>query len=73
MHHQAIKDVAPGLVVSAVAPDGVVEAVELDRADQFLLGVQWHPESIEFVDPACRHLFAGFMYAASRHHQGVAA
>lgn len=73
MHHQAIKDVAPGLVVSAVAPDGVVEAVELDRGDQFLLGVQWHPESIEFVDPACRHLFAGFMYAASRHHQGVAA
>jgi putative glutamine amidotransferase len=73
MHHQAIKDVAPGLLVSAVAPDGVVEAVEMDRGDQFLLGVQWHPESIEFVDPACRHLFAGFIYAASRHHRGVAA
>ena len=71
MHHQAIRDVAPGLVVSATAPDGVVEAVELDRGDQFLLGVQWHPESIEFVDPACRHLFAGFIYAASRHRHAA--
>jgi putative glutamine amidotransferase len=72
MHHQAIKDVAPGLHVTATAPDGVVEAVEME-GDHFLLGVQWHPESIEFVDPACRHLFTGFIYAASRYHHGIAA
>jgi putative glutamine amidotransferase len=43
-HHQAIKDVAPGLVVSATAPDGVVEAAE-HPASTFCLGVQWHPEN----------------------------
>jgi gamma-glutamyl-gamma-aminobutyrate hydrolase PuuD len=42
-HHQAIHDVAPGLVVTASTRDGVVEAVELPSA-RFVLGVQWHPE-----------------------------
>jgi len=40
-HHQAVRD-AGAAVVSAVAPDGVVEAIELP--DRFALGVQWHPE-----------------------------
>ena len=40
-HHQAVKD--PGRArVCAVAPDQIVEAIEL--SDQFALGVQWHPE-----------------------------
>lgn len=43
-HHQAVKQVAPSFVVSAAAPDGVVEAIE-DPAAAFCLGVQWHPES----------------------------
>jgi putative glutamine amidotransferase len=42
-HHQAIRDVAPGLVVTAKTHDGVIEAVELPSA-RFVLGVQWHPE-----------------------------
>jgi anthranilate synthase component 2/putative glutamine amidotransferase len=42
-HHQSIRDVAPGLVVTATTHDGVVEAVELPSA-RFVLGVQWHPE-----------------------------
>jgi putative glutamine amidotransferase len=42
-HHQAADAVAAGVVVSARAPDGVVEAIEAaDR--RFCLGVQWHPE-----------------------------
>lgn len=42
-HHQAVRDVAPGLEVTATAPDGVIEAVAApDRP--FVLGVQWHPE-----------------------------
>jgi len=44
-HHQALKAVAKGLVVSATAPDGVVEAVELP-GKRFVLGVQWHPECL---------------------------
>ena len=43
-HHQAVKKIAPGFVVSATAPDGVIEAIE--RPDlPFCLGVQWHPEN----------------------------
>lgn len=41
-HHQIIRDLAPGLTVNAVAPDGVVEGVE--GAGRFLLAVHWHPE-----------------------------
>lgn len=44
-HHQAVKKVGSGLVVSAIAPDGVVEAIELPGPG-FALGVQWHPESL---------------------------
>lgn len=42
-HHQAVKDVAPGLVVEGKAEDGLIEAVTMpDRT--FVVGVQWHPE-----------------------------
>jgi putative glutamine amidotransferase len=44
-HHQALKAVAKGLVVSATAPDGVVEAVEL-TGKRFVVGLQWHPECL---------------------------
>ena len=43
-HHQAARIVGEGLVVTATAPDGVVEALE-DPARPFWLGVQWHPEN----------------------------
>jgi putative glutamine amidotransferase len=44
-HHQAVKDAAPGLNVSARSTDGLVESVEMpNRA--FVLGVQWHPEML---------------------------
>ncbi|HEY7613242.1 MAG TPA: gamma-glutamyl-gamma-aminobutyrate hydrolase family protein [Gemmatimonadales bacterium] len=65
MHHQAVKDLAPDLVSTAVAPDGLIEAVELP-AGPFLLGVQWHPESLTERDPRMHRLVAGFVEAASR-------
>lgn len=43
-HHQAIKRVADSLVVTATAPDGVIEAIERP-ASTFCVGVQWHPEN----------------------------
>jgi putative glutamine amidotransferase len=42
-HHQAAERVGAGVVVSAVAPDGVIEAIERP-ASRWCLGVQWHPE-----------------------------
>jgi putative glutamine amidotransferase len=65
MHHQAVKDLAPGLVPTAVAPDGLIEALE-STDQQFVLGVQWHPESLTERDPRMHRLVAGFVEAASR-------
>lgn len=45
IHHQSIKDVSPNFNISAVAEDGVIEAIEI-RAQRFILGVQWHPETM---------------------------
>ena len=61
-HHQAIRQLAPGFVVSATAPDGVIEAIE-DPAAGFCLGVQWHPENF-WRTGEFRPLFEGFLEAA---------
>ncbi|WP_193367274.1 gamma-glutamyl-gamma-aminobutyrate hydrolase family protein [Pelagibius marinus] len=61
-HHQAVKDVGPGVTVNAVAPDGVVEGIE--AADyRFCLGVQWHPEYL--IGPGDSALFRAFVASAS--------
>ena len=61
-HHQAVK--APGsLRVCALAPDGVIEAVE-DASLPFFLGVQWHPERMYRSDRAAAALFEGLVRAA---------
>lgn len=55
-HHQAIRDVAPGIEVLATSPDGVIEAVH-DPSRAFLLGVQWHPEGMAAQRPEELALF----------------
>ena len=71
MHHQGIKKLAPGLVVNALAPDGLIEGVE-GRDDSYLLGVQWHPEELVESDPAMRRLFESFIESASAYEPEVA-
>ena len=61
-HHQAVKDVAPGFVVTATAPDGIIEAIE-DPSAKFCLGVQWHPENF-WRTGEFRVLFEGLVRAA---------
>jgi len=61
-HHQAVKQLAPGFVVSAAAPDGIVEAIEKPSAT-FCLGVQWHPENY-WRTGEFRELFEGLVAAA---------
>ena len=43
-HHQSVDRLGSGLMPSAYAADGTVEAVEVPSADCWVLGVQWHPE-----------------------------
>ncbi len=64
MHHQGIRDLAPRLVAAATAPDGLIEGVE-SADDQFLVGVQWHPEVFEATDRATRRLFENFVAASA--------
>jgi putative glutamine amidotransferase len=45
-HHQAVNRLASGLRVTATAPDGVIEGVELEDPDWWLIAVQWHPEDL---------------------------
>jgi putative glutamine amidotransferase len=62
-HHQAVRDVAGGLVAVGYAADGTVEAVEApDHA--FVLGVQWHPESLAPRRPEHHRLFQALVEAA---------
>jgi putative glutamine amidotransferase len=64
MHHQGIKQLAPGLAATAFAPDGLIEAVECARG-KFLIGVQWHPEELAETCDLNRRLFVEFVQAAS--------
>ena len=62
-HHQALRDLAPGLEAMAVAPDGVIEAVWRPES-RFLWAVQWHPEFSRGVDEKSRKVFSAFVDAA---------
>ena len=53
-HHQAIRDLAPGLVASAHTADGLVEGIETE-SELWLLGVQWHPEEF-WAEPSAPDL-----------------
>ncbi|GIM46283.1 gamma-glutamyl-gamma-aminobutyrate hydrolase [Collibacillus ludicampi] len=64
-HHQAVKDVAPGFIVSAVSADGVIEAFE-SREHRFILGVQWHPENLWRKHPLFYSLFSAFVDAVQQ-------
>ena len=62
-HHQSVKKVPSRLLTSALAPDGVVEAIEAPR-HAFLLGVQWHPEFLYKNDSIQKSLFLALIKAA---------
>jgi putative glutamine amidotransferase len=65
-HHQAVASVGGGMKITAHSvPDGVIEALELDSSDHFVLGVQWHPERTYSSSAASRAIFSGFISAVS--------
>jgi putative glutamine amidotransferase len=64
-HHQAVRQVGAGLRACAVAPDGVIEAIEATDPNWFCVGVQWHPES-ETASALDMQLFECFIQACLR-------
>jgi putative glutamine amidotransferase len=62
-HHQAVREPGPGVLVSARARDGVVEAIELPDLS-FAIGVQWHPEAVVRHDARQGAIYRGLVQAA---------
>lgn len=70
LHHQSVQQPGPGVAVTAYAPDGVVEALELPDK-RFVLSVQWHPEDLYENDDMMRRLFQEFVSAARDTHRRI--
>ena len=67
-HHQGIRDLAEGLIVTGRSSDGVIEAVEAeDLSERWLLGVQWHAEAMRGAGPQQESLFEAHVSAAEGH------
>ena len=61
-HHMAVDELAPGLIVSARAEDGVIEGIELADDGAFCVGVLWHPDAAH--DSTGATVFAALVEAA---------
>lgn len=57
-HHEAVKDLAPGLSLDATSSDGVIEAFSDNQ--RHIYGVQWHPEMLLMTDPEAQKVFHAF-------------
>lgn len=64
-HHQAVRTVAPGLKVTATAPDGVIEALESEADDSILL-IQWHSENLWYKHPEHLRFFSDLIQRAQK-------
>lgn len=70
-HHQGVRVIAPGLVASGIAPDGLIEAFEA-IGGPWLVGVQWHPEAFHAdADAPDLGLFHAFVRATDRSPAGI--
>jgi putative glutamine amidotransferase len=69
-HHQAVNRLGKGLNATSCALDGVVESIE-GSGDQFILGVQWHPELSWETDLLSKAIFENFVAAAKGHAENT--
>lgn len=60
VHGQGIERLGKNLLVEAVSPDGLIEAIRLDAAASFCLAVQWHPEYRVMENPFYKAIFEAF-------------
>ena len=64
-HHQAIKRPGTGLIVNAIAEDGLIEGIESVR-HSFVMGLQWHPEALSGKPEHRRRIFKSFVLACKQ-------
>lgn len=64
-HHQAVLRPGRDLRITARAPDGVIEAVEWMGDENWVVGVQWHPERMMESDPLTQSLFGSLVKEAA--------
>lgn len=64
-HHQSVKDLGKGLVVTASSKDGIIEAIEL-KGEKYAMGVQWHPEEMVNDNEKMLLLFKRLVEVASQ-------
>ncbi len=64
LHGQAVREPGPRVVAEGIAEDGTIEAIAIQGAARFALGVQWHAEYEPAADPVSRALFTAFGDAA---------
>ncbi|WP_394172150.1 gamma-glutamyl-gamma-aminobutyrate hydrolase family protein [Thalassotalea litorea] len=69
LHTQGVKELAPGLISEAVAPDGLIEAFSVQQSKAFALAVQWHPEWKFHNNVYSRKLFSAFGQACQHRQQ----
>ncbi len=64
-HHQGVDRLAKGYIVSARAEDGIIEAIEPEGREGWVISVQWHPEAMH-KDLASMKIFEAFIEAAAK-------
>jgi len=69
-HHQAVNRLGKGLVVNAIAEDGLIEGIESSR-HSFVLGLQWHPEVLAAKNLYQRRIFSFFIDVCKRLRRGA--
>ena len=67
LHSQSINELAPSLEINALAEDGTIEAVSLKNSENFVLGVQFHPEYWVKKDAASMKIIREFGSAVTRY------
>lgn len=66
-HHQSVKDLAQGFIISAESMDSIVEAIENLDKDFFCAGVQWHPEMMSDKNQLMQNIFNEFLKVCQKH------
>ena len=68
-HHQGIEVLAEGLTPMAYTEDGLMESITLTEQTSYLLGVQWHPERMDYSSPLSGKLARRFLSEAAKYQQ----